>query len=102
MSKPFIERLVAAGTCVKCRNPVEPSRRGKQLCASCTQKQREHNRQRSRQFRVEGRCGNCGKRDANTDKGRYYCLQCALRQSRNYEKSKEKKKTAGAATPNGQ
>ena len=100
--KAYRQRLKAAGVCYKCRKKVEPERYGKELCGDCTRKMNAYQKQKYARYRAEGRCCNCGRRDANTERGRCYCFQCAIRQSKNHADFRERKKTAGAATPNGQ
>lgn len=72
--KAYRDRLHARGLCIRCRQPLEPERAGKMLCAACADYDCAAHRARYHRLKNDGVCVSCGKRMAA--KGRTLCKPC--------------------------
>lgn len=84
--------------CPQCGKQDERTLNGKCYCEKCMDNRRKKCRRQYRNRQQNHECTRCGVKLPND----YFYVKCDNCRNREQEKCREKKKTAGAATPNGQ
>lgn len=81
--------MKAQGVCVECGKKIEP---GHAYCDACRAFENKKRKMRYRERAEHGLCVVCGKPLADEEKGFKQCLACRMRQRKNYNAWKARKK----------